>query len=173
MAKPTKKVLMVIAPENFRDEEYREPRRILESKGCSITVASSRPGPSKGMLGMTVTPDTTLDQVKAADYDMLVFIGGYGAEAYYHDRAAHRLASETAAAKKPVAAICVAPTILANAGLLKGRKATVWESQSKALAAGGATYTAAGVEHDGLFITADGPASAVQFGNELARTLGV
>ena len=168
-----KKVLMVIAPENFRDEEYREPRGILEARGCAITVASSRPEPAKGMLGLTVTPDTTLDKVAARDFDMVIFVGGYGASTYYDDKPAHALAAETVREGKPLAAICVAPTILANAGLLKGKKATVWESQSKALVAGGATYTARHVERDGLLITADGPTSAALFGEELALVLGV
>src|SRR5262245_11681128 len=108
-----KKVLMVIAPEDFRDEEYREPRRILEAKGCAVTVASTHTRPAKGMLGMTVTPDKTLDQVRAADFDLVVFVGGYGAEAYYKDKKALDLAAETARLSRPLAAICVAPTILA------------------------------------------------------------
>jgi len=168
-----KKVLMVIAPENFRDEEYQEPRAILEARGCAVTVASTRPGPAKGMLGMTVTPDTTLDQVVAKDFDLVVFVGGYGAETYYNHPTAQAIATETIRSGRPVGAICVAPTILANAGLLKGKKATVWESQSKALIAGGAQYTARHVERDGLVITADGPTSAGLFGEELARVLGV
>jgi protease I len=168
-----KKVLMVIAPENFRDEEYREPRRILEEKGCAVTVASTHTREAKGMLGLKVTPDTTIDAVDPAQFDMVVFVGGYGAEHYYNHRRAHEIASATAKAGRPLAAICVAPTILANAGVLKGRKATVWESQSKALTAGGATYTGRNVERDGLIITADGPSSAVPFGEELARALGV
>ena len=168
-----KKVLIVIAPDNFRDEEYREPRAILEARGCQVTVASDRPGTATGMLGMTVTPDTTLDKVAAKDYDLVVFVGGYGAETYYNHPTAHAIATETVRAGRPVGAICVAPTILANAGLLKGKNATVWESQSKALVAGGACYTAGHVEHDGLIITADGPTSARLFGEELARALGV
>ena len=168
-----KKVLMVIAPENFRDEEYAEPRRILEAKGCAITVASTHTREAKGMLGMKVTPDATLDAIAPSDYDLVVFVGGYGAEHYYNHKRAHEIAIATAKANRPLAAICVAPTILANAGLLKGKKATVWESQSKALAAGGASYTARHVERDGQINTADGPTSAVQFGEELARALGV
>ena len=168
-----KKVLMVIAPENFRDEEYREPRAILEARGCAITVASTRTTPATGMLGMTVTPDTTLDKVAAKDFDLVVFVGGHGAETYYNHPTAQAIATETIRSGRPVGAICVAPTILANAGLLKGKKATVWESQSKALVAGGARYTASHVERDGLVITADGPTSAGLFGEELARVLGV
>ncbi len=169
----TKKVLMVIAPEKFRDEEYREPRRILEEKGCRVTVASRTTGPSTGMLGMVVRPDVALDAVKAAEFDAVIFVGGAGAEAYYGDTRAHALAVEILKGGKPLGAICVAPTILANAGVLKGRQATVWPSQSKALVAGGASYTARPVEKDGTIITADGPASAIEFGEEMARTLGL
>lgn len=168
-----KRVLMVIAPDGFRDEEYREPRALLEARGCKVTVASTGTVPAKGMLGMKVTPDTTIDAVRAADFDLVVFVGGYGAETYYQHPKAHALASDTARAGKPLAAICVAPTILANAGLLKGKRATVWASQAPALKAGGAHYTAAGVERDGLLITADGPESAPAFAQELARALGV
>lgn len=168
-----KRVLMVIAPDGFRDEEYSAPRALLEARGCKVTVASTATAPAKGMLGMMVTPDTTIDAVRASDYDLVVFVGGYGAETYYRHPKAHALASETLAGGRPLAAICVAPTILANAGLLKGKRATVWASQAPALTAGGADYTGRGVERDGLVITADGPASAAAFAEELARALGV
>jgi protease I len=169
----SKRVLMVIAPENFRDEEYAEPRRILEGKGCRVTVASTHTRPARGMLGLTVTPDTTLDRVKAEDFDAVLFVGGYGAEAYYRDARAHGLASRTVESGKPLGAICVAPTILANAGVLKGRSATVWPDQSKAIVSGGGRYTAKPVERDGNIITADGPKSAARFGEEVARALGL
>ena len=169
----TRKVLMVIAPENFRDEEYFEPRRILEGKGCAVTVASTATRPAKGMLGALVTPDTTLDRVRAKDYDAVVFVGGYGAETLFRDRQAHTLAQEAVAEGRPLGAICVSPAILANAGVLKGKRATIWPDQSKALVAGGATYTAQAVEQDGRIITADRPQSAVRFGEEIARALGL
>lgn len=168
-----KKVLMVIAPENYRDEEYREPRRILEEKGCRVTVASTHTRPAKGMLGMMVTPDTTLDKVQAGDFDAVIFVGGYGAQAYFEDARAQGLARDAIAGGVPLAAICVAPTILANAGLLKGKKATVWPDQAKAIEAGGGRYTSSPVERDGSIVTADGPASAVPFGEEVARMLGL
>ncbi len=168
-----RKVLMVIAPDEFRDEEYREPRRILEAKGCEVTVASTHTRQAKGMLGLTVTPDITLDRAKGSDYDAVIFVGGHGAQAYYDDPVAHGLATETARRGRLLGAICVAPTILANAGLLRGKLATVWPSQSKALISSGARYTAEPVERDGTIITADGPTSAVRFGEEIARALGL
>ncbi len=168
-----KKVLMVIAPDDFRDEEYREPRRILEEKGCQVTVASSHTREATGMLGMKVTPDLRIDRANVADFDAVIFVGGRGAEAYFQDARAHGLAAEAVRSGKPLGAICVAPTILANAGLLQGKLATVWPSQSKALISSGARYTAESVERDGIIITADGPASAVGFGEEVARALGL
>jgi len=168
-----KKVLMVIAPDKFRDEEYNEPRRILEGRGCTVTVASTSIEPATGMLGGVVRPDTTIDKVKAADFDAVVFVGGYGAQRLYDDRQAHTLANEALKGGKALGAICVSPTILANAGALRGRRATVWPDQSKAIIAGGATYTAKPVEQDGMVITADGPASAAQFGEAIAKALGL
>lgn len=168
-----KKVLMVIAPENFRDEEYLEPRRILENKGCVVTVASTTTKPARGMLGMTVTPDTTIDRVRAGDYDAVLFVGGNGAEVLFGDRRAHLLAREAAAGSGTLGAICVSPTILANAGVLRGKRATVWPAQSGSLAKGGASYTGQPVETDGRIVTADGPQSATRFGEALVRALGL
>ncbi len=168
-----KKVLMVIAPDQFRDEEYLEPRRILEVRGCAVTVASTSIEPATGMLGAVVKPDTTIDKVKAADFDAVVFVGGYGAQKLYDDRQAHSLANEALKGGKTLGAICVSPTILANAGVLRGRRATVWPDQSKAIIAGGAEYTAKPVEQDGSVITADGPASAEKFGEAIAKALGL
>ncbi len=168
-----KKVLMVIAPDQFRDEEYREPRRIFEQKGCEVTVASTVTRPVTGMLGMVVTPDVTIDKVRAADFDAVVFVGGAGARELFSDKRAHLLATEAAASGRPLGAICVSPTILANAGVLKGRRATVWPDQAKALTAGGARYTAEAVTSDGSIITADGPPSAARFGETVAKALGL
>ena len=71
-----KRVLMVIAPENFRDEELLHTKEELERAGAETTIASSKTGVVKGLLGATVTPDFKLDQVNVDDYDAIVFVGG-------------------------------------------------------------------------------------------------
>ncbi|MFQ6099297.1 MAG: DJ-1/PfpI family protein, partial [Armatimonadota bacterium] len=58
-----KSVLLVVASGNFRDEEYAEPRRALEAAGARVTVASSRLGTLRGMLGMTIEPDVLIGDV--------------------------------------------------------------------------------------------------------------
>ncbi len=167
-----KKVVIVIASRNFRDEEYAKPRELLEKAGHTVTVACSKLDESKGMLGMKVRPDVLLKDVKSADYDAIVFVGGAGSPEYWDDATAHRLAKEFAEKQKPTTAICLAPVTLAKAGLLKGRAATVWSDARGEMQKAGAQLKSQGVVSDGNFITADGPQSAEEFGRALVKAMG-
>jgi protease I len=124
-----------------------------------------------GMKGARVSPDVLLENVDAADFDAVVFIGGQGASEYWNSDQAHQIAQEAVQAGKVVAAICLAPVTLAKAGLLKGKKATVWASESKTLEEEGATYTGAPVEIDGNLITGSGPEAAQEFGEAVAEEI--
>lgn len=166
-----KRVLMVIAPDRFRDEEYREPRAVLEARGAAVTVASAVLGRARGMLGMEVEPDVALDEVRAGDYDAVIFVGGSGASRYWDDPVAHRLAREAFEAGKVVGAICIAPVILAQAGLLAGRRATCWPEERDRIGAAGAQCTGNAVEVDGRIVTGAGPHAARAFGEAVARAL--
>jgi protease I len=166
-----KNVLMVIAPGNFRDEEYFDTRAELEGKGASVTTASSASGEITGMLGGKATPDIGLDDAKAGDYDAVVFVGGAGASAYFQDRKALDLARSASESGKIVAAICIAPSILANAGILRGKRATSFSSEQGNLEGRGATYTGEAVTRDGRIITGSGPSAAKGFGQEIAKAL--
>jgi protease I len=167
-----KKVLMVIASRDFRDEEYAHPRGALEQAGASVTVASSSLTPAKGMLGAVVTPDLLLEDAKASDYDAVVFVGGSGAGEYWEDATAHALAKAAHGAGKVTAAICIAPVTLANAGLLAGKSATVWHECREALKNKGARLVDAPVVLDGTLLTGNGPPAASEFGKALVKALG-
>lgn len=166
-------VLMVIAPQGFRDEEYARPREVLESAGYAVTVASRSRETARGMLGMRVRPDLLLSEARAADYDAVVFVGGSGAQTYWDDPEAHRLAQEAANGGKVVAAICIAPVILARAGVLEGKQATVFDPPSLCaeLTAHGATCTGASVQRDGRTVTASGPQAAEDFARSILAAL--
>lgn len=166
-----KKVVMVIASQNFRDEEFAEPYGALTNAGASVKVACSRLAPAKGMLGRQVTPDLLLKDVSAADYDAVVFVGGAGAQEYFADETAHRIAREAVEKGRLLGAICIAPAILANAGVLKERKATCFPSVGSVLRKAGATVVAEGVVKDGKLVTADGPANARPFAAALIEAL--
>ena len=181
------RIVMVIAPENFRDEEYTEPRKILEEAGARIVVAAdvipvqTEKGENvlpecKGMLGLKVRPEVTLAEALEAArtggmMDAVIFVGGPGAAKYAENAKALELARVAKMRRKIVAAICLAPTILAKAGLLKDRNATVWAGAKDKLKEAGAKYSTEGVVVDGRIVTADGPQSAKKFGETIRDIL--
>jgi protease I len=165
--------LMVIAPTVFRDEEYAEPKRVLESHGVSVTTASTAPGECIGKLGMRATASISVGDAADRRWDAVVFVGGAGAQVFFDDAAAHRLATAQAGSGRVLAAICVAPSTLARAGLLLGVRATAFASQEQDLRAHGAVWTGDAVTTDGKIVTGNGPEAAEQFGEAVAQALGV
>jgi protease I len=165
------KVLMVIAQNGFRDEEFFEPRDVLIKNSIEVEVASQAMEMARGKLGGVVMPDLTIGEASVDDFEAIIFVGGPGAAVYLNDPVAHKLAKDFYAAGKIVAAICMAPSILANAGLLKGKKATAWPDEKENLKAHGAKYTDGPVEVDGKIITACGPEAAKEFGEKIVELL--
>lgn len=166
-----KRILMVIAPEQFRDEEYAEPRGVFEKAGIAVTVASARLGKAVGKLGMEVSVDTLLKNAHATDYDAVVFVGGTGSRIYFDDPEAHRLVREADTSERIIGAICAAPGTLAKTGLLKGKRATSFSGESELLKQGGAIFTGKSIETDGRIITGDGPQSATAWGEKIVEML--
>jgi len=166
-----KKALIVIASQNFRDEEFTEPCELLKKAGVIVTIASSKTDVATGMLGKKVKPDSLVSAVKAADYDMVIFVGGSGASEYFNSSAAHVLARDAVTGNKILGAICLAPAILARAGILKGKKATCFSAVREFLRNGGAEVQPGGLVVDGKIITADGPQSAKPFAAALLQAL--
>ncbi|HPP13056.1 MAG TPA: DJ-1/PfpI family protein, partial [bacterium] len=148
-------VLMVLAFINFRDEEYRLPREMLEKAGYRVVVASTRTGLATGMLGLKVPVEKLLEEVSAADFAGLILVGGSGTPVLYEHRKLQELVREFVSRKKPVGAVCLAPVILVRAGVLKSRKATVYAGAAGELKKAGVSYCPEPVVVDGLIVTAD------------------
>jgi len=172
------KILMVIAPDQFRDEELLEPRQIFLDEGAQVVVASTKAGAAKGMLGASFTPDVLLAEINPSDYDAIVVVGGMGSPTHLWENSdLHGLLKQMDGDEKVIAGICLSGAALAKAGVLKDKNATVWpmpESLS-ALEQGKARYLKQPVVYDGRTITANGPEAAREFGQtivkELARNL--
>ncbi len=167
----TRRVLMVIAPDQFRDEEYARPKEVLEAAGAIVTTASVRPGVCHGKLGMEAAADVALADADPAQLDAVVFVGGAGSAVYFDDVTAHDVARGVAARGGVVAAICIAPSTLARAGLLAGRRATAYPTQRSDLVAHDAIWSDGPVEVDGRIVTANGPDAATAFGEAIAAVL--
>jgi protease I len=164
-------VLMVLAPQGFKDEEFAEPKAALEAAGYNVVVASLQTGTCTGAGGATAEATIAADDVVPTDYAGVVFVGGPGMVEHLDNQAFTNCAQGFADNDLVVAAICVAPAILANAGVLDGVEATVFESERDALEKGGAKLSSDPVVVSGRIVTANGPAAAADFGQRLVALL--
>jgi protease I len=170
------KILAVIAPERFRDEELFVPQAFLTEKGWDVTIASTKTGVATGMLGGTATATITIGQADASQYQALIVVGGYGSVEFLWENAElHELVNAFYKAGKVVSAICVSPVVLAKAGVLKGKNATVFEMPEslEAFVNAGVTYTGEGVTvTDKNLITAQSPEQADAFAQAVHTAVG-
>lgn len=166
-----KNLVFVVAPSNFRDEEVFIPRDYLSKRGAKIVIASVKKGTLRGMLGGKIKAEMLLEEIKPEKFDGIVLPGGVGATVYFKNKVLHNLLWKFYKSKKLVAAICLSPSTLARAGLLKGKKATVWKGEAKTLKKLGAIYIAKPVVRDGNIITAWGPDAAGPFAKEIEKFL--
>ncbi len=166
-----KNALLIIAQTGYQDVELDGTRKSLKEAGFDITLASIKAGPCEGKFGGEETASVALKDVDVGDYDRVAFIGGPGANNLWQNKDAQRIAQEAAEAGKPLGAICIAPKILAVAGVLDGKKATMWNEdgdQAGFLALHNVEYTGEDLTVDGLIVTANGPKAAGKFGKALA-----
>jgi protease I len=166
-----KPVLLIIASKDFRDEELFITQSELERSGLTTIIASSIVGECIGSKGGKAISTLSLEQIKSKDYSTIVFIGGMGSRVFFDDQKAHHLAQEMHADGALVAAICIAPVILAKAGLLTHKKATVFSSEIETLEALGAYYTGMDVTVDDNIITAYGPQSSLRFAKRIIEKM--
>jgi protease I len=166
-----KKVVFITAPEIFRDEEYYKPKKILEKSGIEVTTASVKIGDLIGRFGYKTNSSILILDIVSANFDAIIYVGGDGASVFFENNDALRLANEFFKQNKPVAAICIAGVILANSGVLEGKKATVYIDGKEALLRGKAEYTGNSLEIDGNIITANGPEAAEDFGKAILNAL--
>lgn len=172
----SKKIAIIIALRDFQDKEYFGTREVLETAGAKITTVSAKKETAIGVYGGEVNVDLAEQELDVKDYDAVVFIGGWGALKYLDNEAFYRLVRQALSQNKILAAICISPVILAKAGALKNKKATVWSSPFdkgpiKILKENGAEYLEEDVVVDGKIITANGPSSATKFGEKIIETL--
>jgi 4-methyl-5(b-hydroxyethyl)-thiazole monophosphate biosynthesis len=153
----------------FEEIETITPVDLLRRAGAEVVLASMEQSPQVvGRCQIVVQADAMLNDLKASDFNLLFIPGGPGVKALRADSRPAKLAQEFAQAGKPVAAICAAPLVLADAGLLVGRKFTAHFSTQAELPQALALEK---VVHDGLFITSRGAGTAVEFGLALVKNL--
>ncbi len=166
---PMNKSALVILTENFEEIEAVTPIDILRRAGVdTVTASRAQTTEIRGRSGIVIKADCLLDEVAGRDWDMLVLPGGPGSHAMRSDERVLSLVREQVAGGRLVAAICAAPVILKDAGVLKGRRITAHQSVIDELPG---LLDKEAVVQDGPIITSRGAGTSVPFALALVEKL--
>jgi protease I len=154
--------ILIMATNRFEESELFGPREILQAKGAEVTLASLDGADIIATVhddpGRTITPDLTIAEAKAEEYDALLLPGGVGnPDRLRSDPDAVALIRAFDAANKPIGAICHAPWLLAEADVLRGRRATSWRSIRTDIRNAGAEVVDEAAVTDGHLVTSRSP----------------
>jgi protease I len=170
--------VLIIATDGFEQSELIKPRDLLAEAGAQVTIASLKSGTIRGWdqkdWGESVDVDLVLDEVSAEDYDALLLPGGQmNPDILRTEHKVIDLVREFDAAGKPIAAICHAPWLLAEAKVIEGRSVTAWPSIRTDLVNAGAAVIDEEVVVDGNLITSRKPADIPAFTEALMAALNM
>ncbi len=163
-------VYMLLA-RGFEESEAIVPADLLKRAGANVVLVATEGGLAvTGSHGITVTADITLEELRREDASCVVLPGGLPGTTLLGENSAVLSLIEYAANRGVyIAAICAAPSILGKMRLLDGRNAAVYPSFAGDLEQ--ANITGKKVEHDDIFITAEGMGVAFEFGLKLGEVL--
>lgn len=168
--------ILILATDGFEQSELISPRDDLRDAGAEVHIAAPESGSIKGWAdgdwGDSVDVDHALSDVNASDYDALVLPGGViNPDKLRRDQDAISLIRQFSDSGKPVAAICHAPWLLVEAGLLEGRRATSFEAIVTDVKNAGAAFEDSEVVVDGNLITSRKPDDLPAFNRAIAEAV--
>ncbi len=167
------KALLIIAQHGFQDHEYSETKAVLEKNNIHCITASIERRTADGKFGALIMPEISVKEAKVQDYDVIVLIGGPGAPVLADHLEVISFLKLARLKGKNLAAICIAPIILAKAGLLENKKATVFPDPEaiEFLKKSKAIYIDSDVVVDKQLVTANGPKAAKEFAEKIVAML--
>ena len=166
-----KHALVPLAP-GFEEIEAITIIDILRRAGVNVTVAGTQPGPIEASRKTKHLPDCTLDEIRAEDFYILVLPGGQpGTDNLRRDPRLRQIIQNLNSRQCLLAAICAAPTVLGDAGVLTGRTVTGHPSVHTELATQAGQVSNARVVVDGKIITGQSPGAAMEFAFKLIEIL--
>lgn len=160
--------IAILATNGFEQSELEVPLNKLREAGANVEIVSLESGEIKGWdkkdWGSSVPVDRTLDDIRPEEFDALVLPGGQiNPDLLRVEKKAVDLVKAFAATGKPLAAICHAPWLLIEAGLVKGRKMTSYKSIKTDMINAGARWEDSQTVRDAQFITARNPGDLEPF----------
>ncbi|RTL04564.1 hypothetical protein EKK58_10285 [Candidatus Dependentiae bacterium] len=163
-------IILVVAFDGYQQIEYLDTKNTLEKAGFTVKTASTVKGAALAKDGSTCAVDFKLEEIDPKTCAGVFLIGGPGAMDDLNSLKMHAVIQKVFAAGKPCGAICISTRILAEAGILQGKKATGWDGDHKLAeiyAKHGITYIKTPVVIDSNIITAQGPDDANEFGKAI------
>ena len=169
-----RKNVAILATNGFEESELREPKKALEKAGANVHIVSLKSGEIKswadGNWGKSYKVDKTLDEVTQADYNALMLPGGViNPDTLRTNKDAVNFVKSFFENHKPVAAICHAPWLLAEAGVLKGRNITSYKSIKTDMINAGANWIDKEVVVDSGLVTSRNPDDLPAFNAKLVE----
>jgi len=169
-----KKTVAILATNGFEESELIEPKKALQQAGADVHIVSLESGEIKGWAdgnwSNSYKVDKTLDQVTQSDYNALMLPGGViNPDLLRKDDKAVQFVRSFFENHKPVAAICHAPWLLAEAGVLKGRKVTSYDSIKTDIINAGAQWIDQEVVVDQGLVTSRNPNDLPAFNRKLVE----
>jgi protease I len=169
--------IAILATDGFEQVELTEPKKNLEAAGAKTEVLSVKDGEIKGWKltdwGDSVKVDKPVSKARVDDYDLLLLPGGQiNPDKLRMEPDAVKFVREFAQSGKLVAAICHAPWMLIEAGVVKGRTMTSWPSVRTDLKNAGANVVDQPVVVDGNFITSRKPDDIPAFSQKIIQEAG-
>ena len=145
---------------------------LLRRAGIEVITAGLDDQAVKASRGVTLVPDTSLEEALKQKFDMVALPGGLpGANNLNRDQRIQQLLKQMTVDRKFIAAICAAPKVLATAGLLDGKRATSFPGTLEKLQLNNTTLETNAVVQDGRVITSRGPGTAIDFALTLIENL--
>lgn len=162
-----KRVLCLLA-DGFEEVEFVTPVDLLRRAGVEVVVAGLSERSATGRCGIRIEADVSLDDVEPSSFDLLLIPGGPGVGDMREDGRVAGLVADFDQAGKLIAAICAAPLLLKDAGVLEGRKFTAFRSVRGELGEG---VVEDRVVEDTNLITSRGAGTALDFALALVSAL--
>ena len=166
------KSIAILLEDGFEEIEAIVPIDVLRRLEFNVILAG-RTLQVSGSHSVEIKADRLISQLTAEELDAVILPGGLpGSTNLRDDNDVIKLVSDMYDAGKLVAAICAAPIVLAEAGIMSGKKSTGYPMDMLREALSDADYTAERVEQDGNIITGKGPGAAFEFSVAIASYLG-
>lgn len=157
------KTAAIIAADEFEDLELFHPMYRLQEEGIKTIVVGLTMDPIKGKRGYSITPDASIEEVSAEDFDFLVVPGGKSPEKLRLNQKVLRFVKDFDTQGKPIAAICHAGQVLASAGIVKNRTLTCVAGIRDDIINAGAHYVDKAIVIDGNLVTSRVPSDLPEF----------